>query len=233
MQSTTQITTVSGTQTASSTTGTSSTSTMGKDDFIKLLLTQLKNQDPLKPMDSTDFSAQLAQFSSVEQLMNISSTLTSSLESNKVLTDTIYNTLATNLIGKEVTASTSTIQYDGKTPVQFGFQFPDTAASLKVSIVDSSGKLVKSINKSFTTGDNTVSWDGTDNDGNTVKSGSYTIKIDAVDSSSTSLTVSPYVLGKITAIRYRSGETYVIINGTEINIKNLQEINGGTTNAGS
>ena len=72
--------------------------TVGKDEFLKLFVTQLKNQDPLNPMDSTEFTSQLAQFSSLEQLTNINTGITSLL----AYQDSLQNASAANLIGKQV-----------------------------------------------------------------------------------------------------------------------------------
>jgi flagellar basal-body rod modification protein FlgD len=226
MITTSSVNTTTGAQTGS--TSTASSQEMNKDDFLKLLMTQLKNQDPLQPMDTNQISSQLAQFSSIEQLVDIKNLLQTSSDSNAVLTQTMYNSLATNMIGKEIKGYTNDIQYDGSTAVKFGFSYPTDAKTVTVSILDSNGKVVKSYKDSFTTGDNTISWDGTDNSGNAVQSGAYTIKIDAQDSSGTALTVQPYTFGKITSIRYKDGESYVVVNGVEIDIKNLTEIYGGS-----
>ena len=73
-------------------------SSMGKDDFLQLLVTQLQNQDPLSPMDSTGFTAQLAQFSSLEELQNINETLSGVGSSQTILT----NSQAVDYIGKQI-----------------------------------------------------------------------------------------------------------------------------------
>jgi len=75
---------------------------LGKDDFLRLFTTQLKAQDPLNPMDSTQFTAQLAQFSSLEQLTNINTQLTSLLQ----FQSSQQNATATGLIGKQVQLTT-------------------------------------------------------------------------------------------------------------------------------
>lgn len=74
---------------------------MGKEDFLKMLIAQLKNQDPMNPLQGTEFAAQLAQFSSVEQLTNLNSTLTAQ---NQRYTE-LVNAQSIGLIGKEVTAN--------------------------------------------------------------------------------------------------------------------------------
>jgi flagellar basal-body rod modification protein FlgD len=226
MQNTSAVGSSTSAQTGS--TSTSASKEMGKDQFLKLLMAQLKNQDPLKPMETTEFSSQLAQFSSIEQLINIKDILTTSTESNKVLTETIFNSLATNMIGKEIKAVSNETKFDGKTPVKFGFEYPSDASTLKISITDATGKVVKTYDRSWSSGDNTIEWDGLDNSGNLVQSGKYTVAIDAKDKDGNAISVSPYTFGKISAIRYRDGESYVVVNGVEINLKNLKEIYGGS-----
>jgi len=92
-----------GTSTASGTTSltTAQNKAIGKDEFFKLLVAQLKNQDPLNPQDGAAFSAQLAQFSSLEQLTNLNTAMTSQNQNYANL----LNAQSVNLIGKEVTAS--------------------------------------------------------------------------------------------------------------------------------
>ena len=103
--------------TSSSTQPATASSTLGKDDFLRLLVAQLKNQDPLNPMDNSQFVAQTAQFSSLEQLQNMNATLAQNSEWNMLLSQTINNTMATSLIGKWVTAESSTIALrDGSVP---------------------------------------------------------------------------------------------------------------------
>ena len=77
-------------------------SELGKDDFLKLMIEQMKNQDPLSPMEGTEFTAQLAQFSSLEQLSNMSDSLEQSINANYQLTQAVNNTMTAALIGKEV-----------------------------------------------------------------------------------------------------------------------------------
>src|SRR5512145_3299493 len=106
--------------TTAATTASSTTSTkniLGKDEFLKMLIAQLKHQDPLNPMDGTAFTAQLAQFSSLEQLQNINTQLTSFTKQQQSL----GNTQAVNLIGREVLAKGNAIQAEGK-PVDLSYR---------------------------------------------------------------------------------------------------------------
>lgn len=85
-------------QTAQSSARAQALKSLGKDDFLKLLVTQIRNQDPLKPMEGTEFTAQLAQFSSLEQLSNMSKGIDDLL----LFQGSLQNTLTTDLIGKQV-----------------------------------------------------------------------------------------------------------------------------------
>jgi len=94
--STTSATSSTGTNAASS--GSAPNNVMGKDSFLKLLLAQLQNQDPLNPMESYDFTGQLAQFTQIEELTNIKDIVQKSYESDVSLANSINNSFAANLM---------------------------------------------------------------------------------------------------------------------------------------
>ena len=151
---------------------------MGKDDFLKLLITQLQNQDPLNPMSGADYAAQLAQFSSVEQLSNINTTLTQSVQQNQLLTQAIGNSLAATLIGKDIRATGNTVSYTGDSAVKLGYTLTSDAKDTTVSIYNSAGALVKTLQHQGTaSGDNTLTWDGTDGAGRRVPAGVYVVRV--------------------------------------------------------
>ena len=98
------------------------TASLGKDDFLKLLIAQLQNQDPLNPADNTEFVSQLAQFSSLEQLTTMNSSLEQSIEFNRSVTETINNSMMVNFIGKSVSAESSGFLFDGYNAVELQFE---------------------------------------------------------------------------------------------------------------
>jgi flagellar basal-body rod modification protein FlgD len=143
----------------SNTSQTTTTKTLGKDDFMKLLLAQLKNQDPLNPMDGTDFAAQLAQFSSLEQLSNMNTEL-KNLSVNQM---TMNYAQSVNMIGKEVvTNSGNSLEVSGPT-TDLNYKLATDAQSLTITILDKEGQLVKTWDETAQkAGMNKATWDTAD-----------------------------------------------------------------------
>lgn len=118
---------------------------LGKDDFLKMLIAQLKNQDPLNPLEGTEFAAQLAEFSSLEQLSNLNSYTKQSIDSNYLLTQSINNTLVATLIGKEVKIESAEINVNGQEKITLGYELATPASSVTIKIMDENGRVVKNI----------------------------------------------------------------------------------------
>ncbi len=153
---------------ATSATGSAQTSlTHNYNDFLKLLMTQLKNQDPTSPMDTNQFTSQLVQYSSVEQQIATNTSLTQLIQ----LTQGGEVLQASSLVGKPVTVTSDRIALQGgHGAVQF-----DTASAEPVSIgvYSDAGVKLRDAAVSSQPGQNTWSWDGKDNQGNTVPDGAY------------------------------------------------------------
>jgi flagellar basal-body rod modification protein FlgD len=208
---------------------------MGKDSFLKLLLAQLQNQDPLNPMESYDFTGQLAQFTQIEQLSDIKDIVNKSYEKDIGLANSINNSFAANLINKEVKVSSTNLYFGGQDSVEFSFDVPSEAVTLGVSMYDMNGNLVKNLDMtSFDHGTNTLTWNGTNQNGVTVPPGTYYISVAFRDQVNNIYNVETYVKGTVTGVSYKNGTTYVIVNGNEINFNNIREIIGdGSKNNGN
>ena len=212
----------------SSTVNSGGKSVMGKDDFLKLLVTQLRNQDPLSPMNGSDFAAQLAQFSSVEQLSNINSTLTQSVSANQVLTQSISNALAATFIGKEVRASTNTFSLSGTGEVKLGYTLASAADTVTVKLKDGPGVVVRTIQVHGTDkGDNTFTWDGKDDNGQSLAAGTYKFEVGAVDAKGKPIGTSGFAFGSVSAVRFKSNGTFFVVDGLEIPLSDILEIMNG------
>ena len=223
------------TQTLSQLTGTSYSSTsstgksvLGKDDFLKLLVTQLQNQDPMSPLSGSDFAAQLAQFSSVEQLSNINSTLTQSVSANQLLSQSISNALAATFIGKQVRASGNTFTLSGTADAKLGYTLASAADTVTVNIKDATGATVRTLQVGGTNkGDNTFTWDGKDDHNQTLSPGTYTFEVKAKDAKGAIVSASGFSFGTVSAVRYKSNGTVFVVDGLEIPLSDILEIMNG------
>jgi len=218
------ISNVSSTTQASSGTPTGgSVGTLDENDFLKLLTAQLQAQDPLNPMDATNFASQLAQFSSVEQLTNINSQLSAMTASQAAM----QNTMATELIGKTVSVTGNTVTLNGTANLNYSLQ--SNASNVTLSVYDSSGALVKTaVVGSESAGNNSFAWDGTDNKGNQLPSGQCTFTVAAVDGTGQSITATPLTSGTVTGVSFNNNVTYLSINGTtQVQLGDIHEISGG------
>ena len=198
---------------------------LGKDDFLKLLITKLTNQDPLKPMDDESFVAELAQFSSLEQMQNINDSLSSALQWDYLQMQTINNTMATSLIGRSVTANYSGVYLDEGTSPVINFTTDKFAASATVKILDADGNLVRTLRETdLPPGVNSFKWDGKDDRGNRAESGYYTIEVSAVDAAGEAITPSTFVSGKVSGVVYHDGAAFLKVNGLEIALADVSAI---------
>lgn len=201
--------------------------TLGKQDFLNLLVSQMRNQDPLDPMKGTEFAAQLAQFSSLEQLTNLNESMTASLDANAILAQSINNGLSATFIGKEVRANTGTFRYTGSGNVKLGYELPMDAGSVKVRIYDANGRLVKTIDGGTDKGVNNLSWDGGLVKDEMAPSGTYTFTVEAKDTAGNVLTAPQYVFGTVSGVRFKSDGTVFVVDGMEISLGDILEIMGG------
>ncbi len=208
-------------------------SVLGKDEFLKLLMTQMKYQDPLNPMEGTEYAAQLAQFSSLEQLTNMQNTLEEMVNSNYLLTQSITNTMSASLIGKGVKLDGGKFEYNGQEEIMLGYNLPQNAKNVTIEIYDSNGRLVKSIeNASDKKGDNKLSWDFSDNNGEKVPIGEYTFSVKAKDFNDSDLSVNLFKYGIIDAIKFTDKGTFLVIDSVEYSLADVTEITNLNNNGG-
>ena len=197
----------------------------GQQTFLNLLTTQLQNQDPLDPMKNEDFIAQLAQFSSLEELMGISSAL-----------DSVYTGIAAmnnatmaNLLGTEVVAMGNEFSYDGEGPVTLQF---DAAAELEggtVTITNESGSVVWSgALPAQNAGEGSFEWDGTDMDGQPVPEGRYTFSITGSGADGESVEVTELIIGLVDEMDYSTGVPLPSVDGTAVSLGDILRLTAGS-----
>ena len=199
--------------------------TMDKDAFLSLMIAQLQNQDPMNPMDGTEYAAQLAQFTSLEQLTNLNTSMNKSIDANYFLTQSINNTMTATLIGKDVKLSSANIQNIGQDSVSLGYSIPSNSSNVKISIYNENGALIRTIEQeNISSGDHKLSWDFSDNNGTKIPKGKYTFKVTATDNKGKDLDVSTYGVGTIDAVRFSENGTTLVVNGVEYNLADIMEI---------
>jgi flagellar basal-body rod modification protein FlgD len=193
--------------------------------FLKLLVTQLNNQDPLNPMENAELTSQLAQMSTVSGIEKLNSTLSGLVNqtgSNQVLQ-------AASLIGYNVLSPGNQIgtsaPKDGEepAPVPFAVQLPGTAGDVQVKIVDATGRAVRTLELgSMTEGVNAVTWDGKADDGSAVPAGNYSFSVVATNDG-TNVEATALTFAQVAAVKQgTNGVTLELANGRSISLDDVR-----------
>jgi len=213
-------------------------SNLGKNDFLNLLVTQLRYQDPMEPLKDSDFVAQLAQFSSLEQLDNINTSLGYSNELDYALSQTIANTMATTIIGKEIVAEGNVVYHSYGQDNDLHFTLGGEAATAEINIYNDSGALVRTLTVSdLDEGMNSVNWDGKDDADSSLPAGEYTFDVTATAADGSSVSVETRIVGIVDSVRYENGQGYLMIGDQRVSMGDIIQINmsdssGDTTGNG-
>jgi len=201
--------------------------TVAKQDFLKLLVAQLQHQDPLKPMEGTEFVTQLAQFSSVEQQiiqsqkLDVISTQMQGLAGNE----------AASLVGKRVTIQgQGNLNFDGTLAATSSFTLNGPAADVKVDVKDGNGQVVRTMDlKSKSSGAVGVVWDGKGDAGNTLPAGNYSMDVHAVDTAGAAVGTTQQVSGVVVQVAFDKGYPEVVLDsGVRAPLSELVSVGGGT-----
>lgn len=194
---------------------------LGKDDFLKLLMTQVSSQDPLNPMDNEAFVAQLATFSNLEQLQTANTSL------NNLLTAQVANnsTTAASLVGKVASFKTDSVALTSGVSTTINASLTGDAAAVTTTISDSNGKVVRTLRgPGASKGELQIPWDGKDDGGNPLPSGTYKVAVAANDLTGASVAVSHQGKGLITGVSFEDGVPKLISGGLKISLTDVTEI---------
>lgn len=196
---------------------------MGKEDFLQLLVTQLKMQDPLDPMEDQEFAAQLAQFSSLEQLININE----SLEGQGNLADRFSSSMAADLIGEEVQAEGERVEWTGDGEVPLSFDLDSPASKATITVHDEAGQPVFEQDlEALDDGFHEFAWDGKDAQGNEVPNGTYAFSIEATDTDGESVDARPYVSGTVDRVTFGAEGPMLQIGDRQVPIDQVHSVEG-------
>ena len=180
---------------------------MGQDAFLKIFLTQLEYQDPLSPMEGTEMTSQLAQFSSLEQQTNTNDLL----EEISLKLDTQSENRFLDYVGKEVMilSDAMTIEEGELSGASFAIE---EDANVEVAIYDSNGSEINRLSLGWLeAGYHDVDWDGKDSAGNLMEDGKYSFEVIATDDSGEEVTAQTAYSGRVTGITYEWDTPYLLI----------------------
>jgi flagellar basal-body rod modification protein FlgD len=181
---------------AAQATGSIAQTSMGKEDFLTLLVTQLQNQDPMNPSDPTEFTAQLSQFSSLEQLTLVNT----NLEGLMTYNSRQQQLASLSLLGQDIVARADQFELTGDT-ITLGYQLPETVDQVQMVIQDDEDNVVATLDGDDTeAGEYFFTWDGTTDSGSQAPPGTYALLISARQGDETRIDSVPLVKGTVTGV---------------------------------
>jgi len=197
---------------------------MNKDDFLKLFVTQLQNQDPLNPQDSSQFISQLAQLTQVEQAYNTNTNLQSMLNQG----GNSMSMASVSLIGKQVEATGSQVNLQSGTSSNVNFNLAGDASQVTVSVLDASGAVVKTMTGgAMPAGEGSLAWDGTNNAGAALASGAYSFSVAAANASGASVAGTPLIKGRVDGVDMSGATPVLSIGGVKLNLTDVTSVSAG------
>ena len=180
------------------------------DSFLLPLTTQLQNQDPLSPMDSTEFTNQLVQFSQVEQQINQNSKLDQII----ALSAANLTGSALSYVGMDVMVSGNAMYFDGERPLQIDYQLRgDAGGGSKLRIENENGILVRTLDAEVFSGTHRAIWDGKNEFGNNVPIGRYKVFVDAIDVDDNPVQNSTAVSATVDGVDTQNGRITLLLEG--------------------
>jgi len=196
--------------------------TLDKDGFLKLLVTQLKYQDPLNPLDNDQFIQENTMFSQLEQMTNANTEL-GNLSDKLTGNDKGY---AVNYLGKYIATGSESINLNSSGADPITYNLPENA-QVNASIVNSDGKNIANIDLGVqNAGKQTFKWNGKDNNGSYASYGEYSVSLSAQDSSGRTIPIERNA-GKVVSVQFNNGgATLITDTGSQINIKDVDSVFG-------
>jgi flagellar basal-body rod modification protein FlgD len=202
---------------------------LGKDDFLRLLTVQLRNQDPLNPISNTDFIAQTAQFTSLEQLQNMNQNLQKVMGQLGGGAASSGPASAAALLGRSVTVNGSPLTFDGANAVGLQYQLPAAAPSVFLQVVDESGAAVRTLALGQQGGGvHQIVFDGRDDQGRALAPGTYTYRVAAADAGGKSV---PGIItggGQVSGISVDGGQLMLLIGTARVPLSSVVGVMAGT-----
>lgn len=194
---------------------------LDKEDFLKLMMAQMTNQNPLNPMDSQGMMNQLTSMGSLEQLINVNKQLG---ELGKTQGD-LSRSNAYAFLDKDVTVKGGAARVSNGAAGDLRFQIPREAEAVSVNIVDAGGTTLRALDLGAQgPGSHVVTWDGKDKDGDPVLDGVYHYTVTAKSADAEPVPVETYMTGKVSGVRFDNGRPFLKVNGEEVDAREIIEL---------
>lgn len=195
------------------------------DSFLTLLTAQLKNQDPLSPMDSTQFTTQLVQFTGVEQAIRQNQ----SLETLISLQKDSSAASAVDYLGKTVkTDGGKVLVADGQGTLDYALAGP--SAGTTINILNSQGQVIRTLNGATSSGQHSIAWDGRGDDGTQYADGSYSVQISAKDSNNNPVSVTTGLTGVVSDVSLQNSQIVLTVGGVKVPLADVVSVRATATN---
>jgi len=211
---------ISGVSSQSSLATSRSTIADNFDTFLSILTTQLKNQNPMDPLDTNQFTAQLVQFTGVEQQLKTNEFL----ETLMLSTQNTAKSEAVSYIGRQVTASGQTGSLTEDDPVFWSYNAEAAVANANVTIKNAKGSVVYTETGSLNAGAGTFRWDGMGSDGNAQPTGLYTVEITGTDLRGRAVDISTSTVGTVTAVDFTGEVPMLTIGNTKVALTDVIDV---------
>ena len=192
------------------------------DSFLLILTTQLQNQDPLSPMDSSEFTNQLVQFANVEQAIQQSGYLENLVnlqKSNEVIGAVSY-------VGKTVEVDHNEFDKPADSGATMKYTLPEGVRTASLLVLNGDSEVVAIVPVEAKAGEGSYTWDGKDSQGNQLPTGPYSFQVNAVDDDNNAIVegVSYTAIGKVTGVEYGDGKTILQLGSVEVDLSKVKAV---------
>ncbi len=195
--------------------------TLGQEDFFKLLFAQLANQDPLEPVSNSEFVAQMAQFTQLEETVNLRAAMDASL----LATEQLNATSTVGLLGRRVQALGDTVELTAGSPATLFYSLGDAATEVSIHVFSGDGQKVKTIDVGAeSAGTHGVLWDGTTDSGLIASPGTYQFAVLANDLQGDAVFAQTFLDGVVTGINFDGDKPHVLVGPVRIPVDDIIEV---------
>ncbi len=185
---------------------------LGKDEFFKIMITQMKNQDPTNPYKNEELAAHLAQFTSLEQMLNMNKNLEKLMDSQLPL----QKLGAAGLIGKTISTDSSQFAHTEGKFSELSFDLPVDAAKTKIAVLNDKGEVVRELEKTnLVKGNNKVEWDGKRSNNMLSQTGTYSIRVSAETAEGKSVPISTKKKQEVFGVSFDGKETVLMVGNSK------------------